>query len=251
MTDHVRLAERLTRALGLKLPPIAVVLSDSAPDGVPAFQGQVAAGCKFWELAASGPFHTVARDHALCAIGVYTHNLAGAPADYPAELKTVLGVLDEMEYARPDDVARVPVLERSPRYVTYAPLDQTPMPPDVVLLFAHARQGLVITEATQQVEPDAPPALGRPACAVIPQAINSGGAALSLGCCGARAYLNELGDDTALWALPGARLEAYVDRLEKLAYANQRLSRFHQLRKADVEAGQHPSYAQSMQRLQG
>ena len=34
------------------------------------------------------------------------------------------------------------------------------------------------------------PAMGRPACAVVPQAINSGQAALSLGCCGARAYLD-------------------------------------------------------------
>ena len=44
----------------------------------------------------------------------------------------------------------------------------TPLPPSTVLLLANARQSLAITEAVQQVEPSVPPALGRPACAVIP-----------------------------------------------------------------------------------
>ena len=62
--------------------------------------------------------------------------------------------------------------------------------------------------------------MGRPACAVVPQVMNTGRAALSLGCCGARAYLDRLTDDVAIFAIPGAKLEAYTRRIESLAKAN-------------------------------
>src|SRR4051794_24587093 len=95
--------------------------------------------------------------------------------------------------------------------------NSTPLPPSTVLFFANSRQSLAITEAVQQVEPGIPPALGRPACAVIAQAVNTGKPAMSLGCCGARAYLNVLTDDFALWALPGARIAEYAERIRVLA----------------------------------
>ena len=79
--------------------------------------------------------------------------------------------------------------------------------PDVVLLFGKAGQMLILSEASQQVEGGLPPAMGRPACAIVPQALNTGRAALSLGCCGARAYLDVLTDEVALWAIPGAKLD--------------------------------------------
>src|SRR5215475_12388677 len=66
-----------------------------------------------------------------------------------------------------------------------------------------------------------------------PQAINSGKPALSLGCCGARAYLDVLTDDVALWALPGARIADYAARIKVLADANQILTKFHELRRED------------------
>ena len=54
--------------------------------------------------------------------------------------------------------------------------------------------------------------------------VNSGMAALSLGCCGARAYLDVLPDSVAIFAIPGAKLEAYVGRIEALSKANAVLS---------------------------
>jgi uncharacterized protein (DUF169 family) len=118
------------------------------------------------------------------------------------------------------------------------------------LLFANSRQSLVITEAAQQVDPGVPPAMGRPACAAIPQAVNTGKPALSLGCCGARAYLNVLSDDFALWALPGAKIAEYASRIKVLADANNLLTQFHQLRRSDVEHGKSPSIEESLLRLQ-
>lgn len=251
MTDYPSIARILQDALGLKLPPIAVCLADTVPASVPAQRGRVPAGCVFWELAAHGAIATSAPDHDLCAVGVHTHHLADPSPHHARELANVLQVMAGMEYVREQDVAGIPVLRDAVRHVVYAPLAQTPLAPDVVLLFAHARQGLVITEAIQQVDPELPPALGRPACAVVPQAVNSGRAALSLGCCGARAYLDAFTDDTALWALPGAKIALYAARIAKLAAANDVLGRFHALRREDVVAGNTPTYAESLARMQG
>lgn len=249
MNAYVAPARTLHDALGLKLPPIAVCLTDSLPQGIPTFTGLVPAGCVFWEQASQGAFATSTADHELCAVGVYTHSLADPSVRYAGELGDVLKVMAGLEYVREEDIAAIPVLARPARHVVYAPLAQTPLAPDVVLLFANAQQGLIIAEAVQQVEMNIPPALGRPACAVVPQALNTGRAALSLGCCGARAYLDALTDDTALWALPGARLDEYVERVARLAAANATLGQFHQLRQADVAAGLTPTYAESLARL--
>ncbi|MDX1486667.1 MAG: DUF169 domain-containing protein [Acidiferrobacterales bacterium] len=250
MNRYADISSTLVDCLRLALPPIAVCLTDRAPEGIPSYEGAVPAGCVFWEKAISGAFATSTRDHELCSIGVYTHNMVSPSSSYKPELKTVLKVLDQMQYVRSQDVAEIPVSQREVSHVVYAPLAATPLPPDVVLLFAHSGQGLVITEAVQRIDEDIPPALGRPACAVVAQALNRQRAALSLGCCGARAYLDALSDDIALWALPAAKLERYASCIETLAKANEVLGKLHRLRRIDVEAGRRPTYEQSMVRLE-
>lgn len=249
MTNYATLAQTLQDALHLNQPPIAVCMTDAAPADVPTPATQLPAGCAFWGAAANGPLATSTKDHELCAIGVYTHNMTDAPPIYEAELGDVLKVMASLEYVRAEDIALIPVLNQPTQQVVYAPLAETPLPPDVVLLFAQASQGLIIAEAIQQVELGIPPALGRPACAVVPQVANTGRAALSLGCCGARAYLDGFTDDIALWALPGAQLAQYVEKIAKLSKANEILTAFHNLRRQDVAAGQHPTYGESMARL--
>ena len=59
--------------------------------------------------------------------------------------------------------------------------------------------------------------MGRPACAVVPQVVNGGRGAMSLGCCGARAYLDAMPDGVALWALTGGKIAAYARQGEKEA----------------------------------
>jgi hypothetical protein len=92
--------------------------------------------------------------------------------------------------------------------------------------------------------------MGRPACGAIPQAANSGQPALSLGCCGARAYINALTDDFAVWALPGAKIAEYAERIKVLAGANDILTQFHSIRRNDVEHGMSPSVKESLARMQ-
>jgi len=243
------LARALTEALALDAPPIAVTATDTPPPGVPAYAGRAPAGCSFWQEAQRGAFVTSPADHGRCAIGMYTHNLARTPAE-DAELGAALGVFADLGYVRPEDVPRIPVLKEQKRHVVYAPLASAPLPPDVVLLFVKPSQTLILAEAAEQVDGRYAPAMGRPACAVVPAAQNADAPALSLGCCGARAYVDALRDDTALYALPGARLAAYVERITALAGANRTLGKFHQIRRKDVEAGGDPTLAESLQRLQ-
>ncbi|HTV05266.1 MAG TPA: DUF169 domain-containing protein [Acidobacteriaceae bacterium] len=247
-TCYFRLADTLTSSLKLAQPPVAVCFTDSIPESIPAHAGQSPAGCRFWQDAATFAFATSSADHALCAIGVYTHNLEPSPAQQ-TDLMDALKVFGDLGYVTPQDLPLIPVLASRPKHVVYAPLAQSPLKPGVVLLLVDANQSLILSEAVQQVENQNAPAMGRPACAVIPQVMNTGRAALSLGCCGARAYLDVLTDNVALFALPGANLAAYVERIAALAEANSTLSRFHQLRRLDVAAGAAPTIKESLAAL--
>ena len=245
MENYAEIADRLGASLRLSQPPVAVCFADQVPASIPVHTGRAPAGCRFWEDAAAGAFATSSADHSLCAIGVYTHNLEPSAAQQ-ADLMDALRVFGDLGYVTPHDMPLIPVLKSRPAHVIYSPLAQTPLAPDVVLLFVDASQTLILSEATQQVENQIPPAMGRPACAVVPQVMNTGRAALSLGCCGARAYLDVLRDDVALFAIPGAKVATYAERIATLAQANAVLSKFHQLRRRDVEAGQMPTVEESL-----
>ena len=126
---------------------------------------------------------------------MHTHNLETSPSE-DTDREDALKVFAELGYLRPEQIPSIPVIAERPKHVVCAPLANSPLPPDVVFLFV---------EADQAVENGMPPAMGRPACGVIPAVKNAGRAALSLGCCGARAYLDTLTPNLSLWALPGPR----------------------------------------------
>jgi uncharacterized protein (DUF169 family) len=245
MPSYNEIAQCLVEALSLAQSPVAVCLSESVPAGVEAWAGHSPAGCQFWQEAGARVFATSASDHGLCSIGVYTHNLEMTPA-VASELGVALKVFNDLSYVRAEDVPMIPVLTSRPKHVIYGPLAQTPADPDVVLLFVRPDQTLIVSEASQQLEGNLPPAMGRPACAIIPQAINSGRSALSLGCCGARAYLDILSENVALYAIPGQSIAAFTERVVALSKANAVLTRFHQIRRRDVESGRNPTIQESL-----
>ncbi len=249
MPLHAEIAQSLIESLGLAQPPVAIRLTDEIPAGVSRWSGNIPAGCKFWEEAATRVFATTAADHGLCSIGLYTHNLEISPAAM-TDLQDALQVFAGLSYVREEDVAKIPVLREKPEYVVYGPLGEAPGEPDVVLLFVRADQTLILSEASEQLEGGMPPAMGRPACALVPQARNTGRSALSLGCCGARAYLDVLTPQVALYAIPGAQLEAFAGRIAALARANGILSRFHQIRRDEVAAGRTPTIKESLASLE-
>ena len=105
-------AEQLMSSLELSLPPVAIAFCDVVPDDVPRFEGVVPAGCAFWPQATSRTFATAAPDHALCAIGIHTHNLSGAPAAQPDELHASLEAMMGLDYVREEEIAAIPVMQR-------------------------------------------------------------------------------------------------------------------------------------------
>jgi uncharacterized protein (DUF169 family) len=246
---YAEISETLVRSLELPRPPIAVAFGAEPATELPRFAGRAPAGCAFWERAMSGGFSTLPADHESCAIGTFTHGMAPSSAVHESERAAALAVFAKLGYVRPEDLGQIATMSRLVETVSYLPLAEATHAPDVVLVFANSQQGLIVAEAAQQLDQGAPPALGRPACAIVPQAVRTGRAALSLGCCGARAYLDVLRDDIALWALPGHRLEEYTARIAELAQANSVLSRFHALRREDIEAGLTPTVAESLVRL--
>lgn len=246
--DYKILSETLATCLHLRQAPVAIYFSTENPDMLSPYDGRVAAGCCFWEEGATKTFTTTARDHDRCAIGVHTHNLAPSTAQQK-DLQDALQVFADLGYVRSEDIARIPVLKQSPGNVVYAPLAAATVAPAVVLLFMTPCNALVVSEAVQQVEQSFPQAMGRPACAVVPQVVNSGRAAMSLGCCGARAYLDVLAEDTAVFALPGATLPVYVERIEALTKANATLSEFHRIRRRAIAEGAAPTVQDSLAAL--
>ena len=249
MHSFSEIADSLSVSLKLTQAPVAICLTEELPAGVARWSGSSPAGCRFWQEAATRVFATSAADHNLCSIGLYTHNLEISPAAM-TDLQDTLKVFGGLTYVREEDVAAIPVLASKPKYVVYGPLAEIPLDPDVVLLFVRADQTLILSEASQQIEGGLPPAMGRPACAIVPQARNSGRSALSLGCCGARAYLDVLTPEVALYAIPGTAVGAFAERIAALAHANSVLTRFHQIRRDEVAAGKSPTIRESLHSLQ-
>ncbi len=245
MENYAVWSQELVGLLDLDLPPIAISFSDSQPIGINRFEGQAPAGCRFWQEAATSTFTTTAQNHQLCAIGVHTHNLQTSPAQQK-DLVDALKAFADLGYVRAEDIPQIPVLAKSAKFVTYARLSEAPQPADVVILFVRADQTLILSEVTQQIENDNAPAMGRPACAVVAQVMNSGRPALSLGCCGARAYLDRFRAEKAIFAIPGSKLQTYVDQIRTLAKANGILGQFHQLWRSQIMAGARPSIEESL-----
>lgn len=251
MAEHATTAQRLESALSLHAAPIAITFTQQAPSGLGTPSAPAPAGCSFWERGTQGTFVTAAADHENCAIGVHTHQLAGASTSVASELGAALEAMTGLDYVRPQEIESLPVMAQSHAHVVYGPLAEVPADatPNVVLVFAQASQSLVVTEAVARVDGAPPFAMGRPACALIPQVSNSGNAAMSLGCCGARAYLGVLSDDVALWGFPGDKVEAYVKEIETLAKANTVLTQFHASRKTAIEAGETPTVGDTLATL--
>ena len=75
--------------------------------------------------------------------------------------------------------------------------------------------------------------MGRPTCAVLPEALQSELTATSFGCIGNRVYTG-LGEDEGYYAIPGSKVEAVVGRLATIAEANRQLETFHLARRDRV-----------------
>ncbi|HVW86811.1 MAG TPA: DUF169 domain-containing protein [Bryobacteraceae bacterium] len=216
--------------LGLAKPPIAIGFLDDAPAGVDAWAGGPRpAGCSFWREAMNGrSFYTVPSDHYNCAVGSYTHGIE-IPPGQGAVLQDTIGFMVGNGYIQMAEVPSIPVLQKTPRFTAYAPVEKATFQPDVVLIAAKPASAMLIYEAALRAGAgDAlTHALGRPGCAVLPLSVKSGAAALSFGCKGNRTFTG-LPDEELYIAIPGNKWNAVTDAVESILQANATMEAHYQ-----------------------
>ena len=222
----------LTQLLRLAAPPVAIAFVDSPPPGIPHVAAVEPASCGYWRRAAAGEvFFTVADDHKQCPVGAHTHNVPLSPAEQQ-ELMGLVQTMVNLSYLKMEEVPQIPTRKTPLKVAVYAPLGAEPLPPDVVLIRGNAQQLMLLAEAAQAAAVAGSDAtMGRPTCAVLPQAMNSGRTAASFGCIGNRVYTGA-SDTEAYFAVPGSQLGALEEHLAVIVRANQELEKFHKARVA-------------------
>ena len=220
----------LSQLLQLTSGPVAIAFVAAAPPDVPHVSAVEPASCGYWRRAAAGEtFFTVADDHKRCPVGAHTHHVTLSPAEQQ-ELTGLVQTMVGLSYLKQDEVPQIPTRTTPLEVAVYAPLAAAPLPPDVVLIRGNARQLMLLAEAAQAAGvAGSGPAMGRPTCAILPQAINSARTAASFGCIGNRIYTGA--DDTeAYFAIPGSKLGVVEEHLAVIVRANQELEKFHRTR---------------------
>src|SRR5450759_4434166 len=227
--DWPQLAQGLNDTLNLTAPPIAITFSDDAPPGVDPFDspmptptadgrtGRVSAGCVFWIRAADRTFSTVAEDHANCSVGSVTHGFK--TLDEVAGNADVAALLDA-GWVTMDVVPQIPVVRDRPGTVTYGPLAETPVDPDVVLLRINGKQLMVLADALPGLRIE-----GKPQCHIIAIAKQAGEVAASVGCALSRVRTGMPATEMTC-AIPGARLPEVLAALATTAQADTTVARY-------------------------
>lgn len=229
MTHWKQLSDGLSAALHLNDAPIAITFSAAAPAGVPAFDepmpaaapdgrtGRVPAGCVFWMKAADATFTTVAEDHGNCSVGSMTHGFK--------TLEDVAGNSDvaallESGWVTMDMVPKIPVVTEKPETVTYGPLADTPVDPDVVLLRLNAKQLMVLSDALPGLRVE-----GKPQCHIVAVAKEQNEVAASVGCMLSRQRTG-MPSEQMTCAIPAGQLADVVERVTATAGTDAVVARY-------------------------
>lgn len=233
--DVSRLDAVMTSLLWLTLPPVGIAFRSSPPAGVARVERPGPAGCAYWRDAAEGRvFYTEAADHYNCPLGAHTHGVA-LPPERAADLQQVVGTMVELQYIRMEEVPALPRRAEPFEVAVYGPLGKLPVDPDVVIVRGRARGIMLLAEAARAAGLGHDGAtMGRPACAMIPEALRSARGNTSLGCIGNRVYTG-LGDAELYFTIPGPALADVVERLAIVAHANRVLESYHESRRASLE----------------
>ena len=221
---------RLAELLQLTVPPVSVAFVDTPPPGVSRASSPEPAGCGYWRRAAQGDvFYTLADDHKRCAVGAHTHNVDLTPSEQ-RELMGLVQTMVDLSYLKMEDVPKIARRATPLQVAVYSPLTEAPLPPDVVLVRGNSRQLMLLAEAADSAGvAGVAPAMGRPTCSVLPEAINAARTAVSFGCVGNRVYTGAT-DSEAYFAIPGQHLAALESSLATIVQANRALEEFHQAR---------------------
>jgi uncharacterized protein (DUF169 family) len=227
------LEQSISAAVKLSKRAVAVTFLDATPVDVEKFSGTEPSGCSFWRLAAQGRvFYTVPENHFNCAVGAYTHNIALSP-EREKETEQTLKMMFDLGYVKPEEVPQIPRLSKAPAAIVYAPLGETPVPPDVALFACKPSAAMLLNEAAARAGiSSGAPALGRPTCMALPASLQHG-AILSLGCMGNRVYTG-LSDEEMYVVFRGKDLQAVSDALATVTSANAALQDYAKGRRSQL-----------------
>jgi uncharacterized protein (DUF169 family) len=225
VNDWKRLEGEIGSAVKLSSRPVAVSFLDSVPESVRKFEGTEPSGCSFWRLAAKGQaFYTLPEHHYNCAVGAHTHNIR-LSAERSDETAQTLKMMFDLGYVTPEEVPQIPQLPKTPAAIVYAPLGETPVAPDVVLMACRPSAAMLLNEAAQRAGvTSGMPVLGRPTCMALPASLQLG-AIGSLGCMGNRVY-TDLAEDEMYFVLRGKDVAAVVEALRTITTANAALNEY-------------------------
>jgi uncharacterized protein (DUF169 family) len=228
-TDWPALATELTSVLHLSAPPLAITFSDAPLAGVAMFDepmpdalpdgrtGRVPAGCVFWMKATDRTFGTVAEDHGNCSVGSVTHGFKAL--DDVAGNSDVAALL-ESGWVTMDVVPQIPVVRERPGAVTYGPLADTPVDPDVVFIRLSGRQLMVLSDAIPNLRIE-----GKPQCHIVAVAKEEGVPAASVGCALSRVRTG-MSPTEMTCAIPAATLPEILASIRVHAGADTAVARY-------------------------
>jgi uncharacterized protein (DUF169 family) len=189
-------------------------MPDATPDGR---TGRVPAGCVFWMKAVDRTFSTVAADHGNCSVGSLTHGFISMDE---AATRSDVAALLESGWVTMEMVPQIPLVTEKPGAVTYGPLADTPVDPDVVLLRLSARALMVLADALPGLRIE-----GKPQCHIVAAAKEHGDVVASVGCALSRVRTGMPATDSTC-AIPGARLAEVVDALERTAATDSVVAKY-------------------------
>ena len=203
---------------------------EKPPMGLARIDRRQPAGCAYWREASQGrAFYTTADDHAGCPVGAFTHGVTLSDQQ-TEELQSLVGTMIELKYLKREEVPQIPHRSDALRFAAYAPLAGVTFDPDVVIFSGNARQIMLLSEAARAAGVFAAGAvMGRPACAMVPQALNARSGVASVGCIGNRVYTG-LSDDELYITVPGEAVGQVLEQLETVLAANAALEGFHRSR---------------------
>lgn len=227
--DYKALASELSYILSLQSTPLAITFSQEAPDGLHGYDafmpaatadgrtGRVPAGCVFWIKAQDRSFTTAAEDHGNCSVGCVTHGLK--------TLEQVAGNSDiaclvDAGWVTPEMFPQIPAVKGTPRHVSYGPLYETTLEPDVVFLRLNAKQAMVLSDAVAEIAFQ-----GKPQCHIIAIAKEQNQVAISVGCMLSRVRTG-MPTTEMTCAIPAKRLHEVVEKLRSACTADKAVASY-------------------------
>ncbi len=200
---------------------VAITFSNAKPPSLSRRLSPQASGCAFWKVAAEGNvFYTETSDHLGCPVGAFTLG-AELPDAEKHGFDDMASTMVQLAYLDAQEIERLPRRQPPLRYVIYAPLGMNPVFPDVVLINGNAGQLMLLGESAQAVGClSESPALGKPACAMVPASLASGKVVLSFGCIGSPVHTGQ-GEHEGYAAIPGSALEPICCRLAEALKENR------------------------------